>query len=314
LFEKLAIPTIAMNNAHYHIVKLFTFFNYHIITLSNYHIKKIMKTILVPTDFSKCANNAMMYALEVAKRLEAKIVALYVVYPSEGVDNSMYDAFMIDDYLDQRNKAMKSWIKKFKRSEHHKDIPIETDCRVGFPVSVISHVAAELNSDMIIMGTTGAAGLKGVFLGSTAGGVLTTSHRPVLVIPKGAAFRNYARFVMATDFKMKLDKRSMQVLKGLLNIEHAGLEVVHIIENPEKKPKKEEELLLSQKLEDIPHLFHYIHDKNVPSAISRFLEAIDASGLVTVAHEHSLLHKLFFKSISRSLAHHTTVPMLVLHG
>lgn len=48
-----------------------------------------MKTILVPTDFSKCANNAMMYAMEVAKHMEAKVVALYVVYPNEGVDNSV---------------------------------------------------------------------------------------------------------------------------------------------------------------------------------------------------------------------------------
>ena len=273
-----------------------------------------MKTILVPTDFSKCANNAMMFALEVAKRIEAKVVALYVIYPSEGVDNNVYDAFLIDDYLDQRNKAMKGWIKKFKRSEHVKDIPIETDCRIGFPVSVISHVAAELNVDMVIMGTTGAAGLKGVLMGSTAGGVLSASLRPVLVVPKGAAFRNYARYVLATDFKMKLDQRSLQVLKALLNMEHAGLEVVHVIEDQAKKPSKDQEALISQKLEDIPHLFHYIHDKNVPRAVSLFLESIEASGLVTIAHEHSLLHKLFFRSVSRSLAHHTTVPMLVLHG
>ncbi|MBL7828871.1 MAG: universal stress protein, partial [Saprospiraceae bacterium] len=178
-----------------------------------------MKTILVPTDFSKCANNAMMYALEVAKRIQAKIVTLYVVFPNEGVDNNMYDAFMIDDYLAQRTKAMQSWIKKFKRSEHVRDVPVETDCRIGFPVTTITHVAGELNADLIIMGTTGAAGLKGVLLGSTAGGVLVSSNRPVLVVPKVASFRNYARFVLATDFKMRLDKRSMEVLKGLLNIE-----------------------------------------------------------------------------------------------
>lgn len=273
-----------------------------------------MKTILVPTDFSKCANNAMMFALEVAKRIEAKVLALYVVYPSEGVDNNMYDAFMIDEYVEQRKKAMDGWVRRFKRSDHLKGISIETECRVGFPVSVISHAAAQLNTDLIVMGTTGAAGLKGVFLGSTAGGVLTSSNCPVLVVPKNATFRNYARYVFATDFKMKVDKRSLQMLKSLLNIEHAGLQVVHVIDKPEAKINKNQEATLSQKLEDIPHLFHYIHDKNVPRAISNFLESIDANGLVTIAHEHTLLHKLFFKSISRSLAHHTSVPMLVLHG
>ena len=273
-----------------------------------------MKTIVVPTDFSKCAANAMVFALEVAKQINAKILALYVVYPSEGVDNSTYDAFMIDDYLQDRQKAMNAWAKRIKRSDHVKDVVIETECRIGFPVSVIGHTAAQLNADMIIMGTTGAAGLKGVFLGSIAGGVLASNNRPVLVIPKTAKFKNYARFVLATDFNMTLGPRSMQVLKALLDVEHAGLEVVNVIGEQGEKPSKAEENAFSKKLDNIPHLFHYIHDKNVPRAINNFIESIDASGLVTIAHAHSLFHKLFFKSVSRSLAHRIKIPMLVLHG
>ncbi len=274
-----------------------------------------MKTILVPTDFSKCANNAMVYALEVAQRLNARVVALYVVFPNEGVDNSMYDAFMIDDYLLQRKKAMKVWLRKFLKDGRAGSVQVETDCRVGFPVSTIVHAADELDADMIIMGTTGAAGLKGVLLGSTAGGVLTGSSHPVLVIPKGAAFREYARFVFATDFKMKADERSMSALRGLLSTEKAGLEVIHVIEKQgAAKPGRDLEMAFTRKLDNIPHIFHYIHDSNVPRAVGLFLESVNATGLITVAHEHTLLHKLFFKSVSRALAHHTTVPMLVLHG
>jgi nucleotide-binding universal stress UspA family protein len=152
------------------------------------------------------------------------------------------------------------------------------------------------------MGTTGAAGLKGVLLGSTAGGVLTGSSHPVLVIPKGAAFRDYSRFVFATDFKMKADERSMSALRGLLSIEKAGLEVVHVIEKQgAAKPGRDLEMALTRKLDNIPHIFHYIHDNNVPRAIGLFLESVNATGLITVAHEHTLLHKLFFKSVSRAL-------------
>ena len=77
-----------------------------------------MKTILVPTDFSKCANNAMMYAVEVAQRTGASVTALYVVYPNEGIDNNMYDAFFIDDYVKQRLDGMQKWVQKFARSPH----------------------------------------------------------------------------------------------------------------------------------------------------------------------------------------------------
>ncbi|MCC6282533.1 MAG: hypothetical protein IT262_18155, partial [Saprospiraceae bacterium] len=43
------------------------------------------------------------------------------------------------------------------------------------------------------------------------------------------------------------------------------------------------------------------------------VESTEANGVVAVSHEHSLLHKLFSESVSRSLAHRTTVPLLVLH-
>ena len=68
-----------------------------------------MKTILVPTDFSKSANNAMRYALKIAERAGFSITVLYVVYPNEGVDNNLYDAFFVDNYVQERLTGMKSW-------------------------------------------------------------------------------------------------------------------------------------------------------------------------------------------------------------
>ena len=96
-------------------------------------IQVTMKTILVPTDFSKCANNAMMYALEIAARTDRSITVLYVVYPNEGVDNNMYDAFFVDNYVQQRLDGMKIRVKKFTRSPHLKDVKIQIECRIGFP-------------------------------------------------------------------------------------------------------------------------------------------------------------------------------------
>jgi len=272
-----------------------------------------MKTILVPTDFSKCANNAMMYALELAQRANAKVVAVYVVYPNEGVDNNVYDAFWIDDYIKQRNKSMINWAKRFKNNKNLQDVPIETECRVGFPAASIVHASADLKADMIVMGTTGSSGLAGVLLGSVAGNVIAGSKIPVLVVPKKAAFRNHARFVLATDFKMHLNHSTLNILKTTLNIQHTGLDVVHVFPKADAQPNQREEEVLSKKLENIPHDFHYLHNSNIAQAVSDFVESTNANGIVAVSHEHSMLHKLFAESISRKLAHHTSVPLLVLH-
>lgn len=254
-----------------------------------------------------------MYALEIAQRTGQSITVLYVVYPNEGVDNNMYDAFFVDNYVQERLDGMKSWAKKFTRSPHLKDVAIHLECRIGFPVSTIAQTATELGASLIVMGTTGATGLRGVLLGSIAGGVISSSKTPVFVVPQKAVFRNTARFAFATDFKLSVSQSSMQVMREMLNLQHTGLNIVHVLADPDKHPDKRHEIALSEKLGTIPHNFHYLHDKNVVRAIHNFLEATDCNGLVAVAHEHSLLHNLFAKSVSRSLAHHTSVPILVLH-
>ncbi len=272
-----------------------------------------MKTIVVPTDFSKSANNAMMYALELAQRAGAKIVAVYVMYPNEGVDNNVYDAFWIDEYVRERRKSMISWAKRFKKNQHLQDVQIETECRVGFPAASIVYAASDLHADMIVMGTTGASGLSGVLLGSVAGNVISSSKIPVLIVPKKAVFRNHARFVLATDFKMNLSPDTLDILKTTLHIQHTGLDVVHVFTKPDAQPNSQDEENLGKKLDNIPHNFHYLHSPNVAQAVSDFVQSTEANGVVAVSHEHSLLQKLFSDSVSRKLAHHTTVPLLVLH-
>lgn len=46
---------------------------------------------------------------------------LYVVYPNEGVDNNVYDAFFIDNYVQERLEGMKDWVGKFTRTARLKE-------------------------------------------------------------------------------------------------------------------------------------------------------------------------------------------------
>ncbi len=272
-----------------------------------------MKTILVPIDFSKCSNNAMMYAMEIAQRTGASITALYVVYPNEGIDNNMYDAFFIDGYVQQRLEGMQSWVAKFTRSPHLKEVKIATECEIGMPVSTICARAKKPDISLVVMGTTGGTGLRGILLGSIAAGVLSSSDKPVFVVPEKAVFRNHARFALATDFDMPVSKTSLQVMRELLNLQHTGLNVIYVAGEDGAQVGKKHEAALSERLGTIPHNYHYLHNENVVQAIHNFLESTDCNGLVAVAHKHSLLQKLFSKSITRALAHHSRVPVLVLH-
>ena len=68
-----------------------------------------MKQILVATDFSNSAANAMEYGMSLAKALDMEVCVLHAIHPTEGVDNNIYKAIYIDDYYTNKRQALKDW-------------------------------------------------------------------------------------------------------------------------------------------------------------------------------------------------------------
>ena len=272
-----------------------------------------MKSILVPVDFSKCAGNALQSALAIAGKTGAEVQVLHVIFPNEGVDNNVYNVFWSDEYMTERNKGLNAWVNRLRKQPAFKKVPVKMECRIGFPVPAICDAADEVHADLIVMGTTGATGLRGAFLGSIAAGVLAKTKRPLLSIPKDADLNLEANAVLATDFRFKPGALSLSVLRELLTFSKGTLHVVHIVDKPGEARDVAREKSMSEKLGNARHDFHYLHDRDVAQAVSNFIESVDGGLLVAVAHEHSLLHKLFYDSITRRLAHRLHVPMLTLH-
>ena len=72
-----------------------------------------MKQILVATDFSTCATNAMEYAMELAKILDVELCAIHAIGSTEGVNNNMFNAIYIEDYHNNKRQALATWASAF---------------------------------------------------------------------------------------------------------------------------------------------------------------------------------------------------------
>ncbi len=269
--------------------------------------------ILIPTDFSKCADNATRYGFEIAARTGATVTLLHVVYPYQDVNNNVYEAFWIDDYLKQRKSEIQKVVARFRRNARFSKILVEAKVEIGFPVPQICQMAEEMGADLIVIGSTGSSNLAAMFLGSNAGGVMGRTRVPVLVVPKKAVYHTSATAVFATDFKLKLSGHSLAILKKLMDAHEASVKILHIINKPGEQPDKAGEELVSKKLFGVAHHFHYLHDSDVPQAVSNFIESTEAHLLISISHDHNLLHRLFYESVTRALAHRVSIPMLVLH-
>ena len=272
-----------------------------------------MQNILVPIDFSTCATNALNYAIEIAQRTGATLHLLHVVFPSQSIHNSTYDALWIDEYLENRKKNLKKLVARIHKKNGSNAVSIKTYVEIGYPTMTIDQLAGETKADLIILGTKGATGLKDAFLGSTAGNLITKTKTPMLVIPPKAKYLEGAKIAFATDFRVQLDPNSKAVLIELLKIHDANLEVLHVFDKSTDVPDKEKERVFMQKINGIKANFHYLHDTNKINAVANFIESIQANGLISIAHDHGIWHKLFFESTTRAIAHRIQVPMIVLH-
>jgi len=159
-----------------------------------------MKTILVPTDFSENADNAIMYALEMNKKFNAKIILFHSyfipVYAAEAPMN-------VPGLAELKNDAMKSLEKvkvKINTSFPGNNFVIETSVSEGMPEDEIATITEKEKPDMVIMGTKGAHGIREILIGTTTASVMKNIRCPIIAVPAEAKFKGINKIVFATNY------------------------------------------------------------------------------------------------------------------
>ena len=141
-----------------------------------------LKSILVPTDFSKQSQSAIRYGVEFALKFGAKLHVLHAVQdvanflPELGFINPAAALSNIEPMLQSASKSMEEFLKPYK----NQGVEFVTHCLQGNPLDEIILLAKEENIDLIILGTHGHTGLAHLFLGSLAETLVRQSPCPVL--------------------------------------------------------------------------------------------------------------------------------------
>jgi nucleotide-binding universal stress UspA family protein len=138
------------------------------------------KKILVPTDFSKPAEQALHSAIALAKQYRAKIHLLYVVPTHYAVgDYEMVDYAMLA--AEEKTIGQKR-LGEISKGLRAKKISVSTQIQQGRPAVEINQAAAELECDLIVISTQGRTGWSRMMLGSTTEEVVRHSSCPVLAV------------------------------------------------------------------------------------------------------------------------------------
>jgi nucleotide-binding universal stress UspA family protein len=272
-----------------------------------------MKQILVATDFSASAANAMAYAMGLAKVLDMEICVIHAIHPTEGIDNNIYNAIFIEDYYNNKRQALKSWATAYNEKEGYHDVYITTLCSVGFLKNVISTYIDENKVELLVMGITGATGITGI-VGSNVSMMVSKVKIPTLIIPSESKFSRVPSITLATDYETRLSAGDVQALNEMVKaFGSEKMQVIYVVEKTDSRYIKTREDKLKDLIKHTELEFNYINDPRPLNGIMEFVESRETDLLCLVKHHHNIVYRLFNRSVVNQVMNRSVKAILVLH-
>jgi nucleotide-binding universal stress UspA family protein len=267
-----------------------------------------MKTILVPTDFSKNADNALKYADEFAQLADGKLTLLNVYTPSAGRYNAI-SGILGDEVAIAGDTARKKLAALCKKAIQSRCI---SQFEVGIPVREIVAVAEKKKAGYIIMGTHGVSGLMSLIFGSTTASVISKSKVPVIAVPQSYKFKGIKTIVYATDLS-----NSWNELKYLLPLAKkwgAAIEIFYLDYGWDNAPEKIS--VLEKKIAAMAYkkVNLVVQKANLAvdmfEQISHFLDKRKPQLLVMFHQDKTAIQKFFGSSNTEDVSYGIKFPLL----
>jgi len=274
-----------------------------------------MKTIIVPTDFSPIATNAMNFAADMAVNINASLTLLHVYQ----VPVSMTDVPVVMVSADELRKSSEEKLEILKQDLAHitsGKIKIYTEARLGDVSDELEDICKHVQPFAVIMGTKGTSGVERILFGSTTLTAIRHLKWPVIVVPLGKEYRTGIKKIgFACDFDKVVESTPIQFIKNMVKEFGAELHVLNVDhENKHFKPgTPEESLMLHTLLEDLNPQYHFIDNDDIEDGINEFVETNNIDLLITIPKKHKLLDGIFKPSSTKQLVTKSHVPVMCVH-
>jgi nucleotide-binding universal stress UspA family protein len=262
------------------------------------------ETIMVPTDFTEAAENALKHALMLAKIFSKKVDLLHVVADGRSAGSEE----------DKALQTMKEMADKFSSSS---GIKIDYWVRRGSIFDAIGEFADEINAALVVMGTHGVTGLQHV-VGSKALRVITNANRPFVVVQKKPMREHgFKNIVLPIDFSKQTKQKLVWAaeLSAKFNCEF------HILAAHES-----DEFAAKAVNNNVAYAEKYLSDRNCKFSVThalkgdftketmRFSATVDADLIVIMTNqEKEFAHYIIGPYEQNVIANDAQIPVMTLN-
>ena len=272
-----------------------------------------MKTIIVATDFSSAALNAVHYATDMALALKAKLLLLHIYQVSV-----VYGELPIALNEEAERQEAENEILQIKNgiiSKTGGNISVETDVRLGAFFDELKIVCDFIKPYLVIMGSQGTTVAERLLFGGHTVNAMKHLKWPLITVPVNIHFNGIKNIGFACDFENVTRNTPVNEIKMIMNDFNASL---HIINTGDQSEFNQNVVfqsgLMNEMFGAVLPKYHFITSDNADEGIIDFTDKNNIELLIVLPKQHNLLDKLFNKSITKQLVLHSHVPVMALHN
>ncbi|MGL2994414.1 universal stress protein [Flavobacterium sp. TSSA_36] len=272
-----------------------------------------MKRILVPTDFSVCAENALKVAAQLAKKNHAEIFVLHMLELPNQMSDAISNGKSIPEVMFFIQKAKETMTELLDRSYLEN---IKTTEFVQFEKAFdgIITFTKKNNIDLIVMGSNGSSGTQEIFVGSNTEKVVRLSEIPVLVIKKETPLFNPKEIVFASDFT-EITKAPFRKIKEFADQWESKINLVSICTPNSFKTTGEAISIMNDFAKEFNltnFSINLYNESNVEKGILNFANSTQTDLISICTHGRTGLSHFFNGSITEDLVNHTQFPVMTV--
>ncbi|MEX2566151.1 MAG: universal stress protein [Cyclobacteriaceae bacterium] len=276
-----------------------------------------MKSILVPYDFSEEAENAFLFAQEIAAKAACKLKLVHVLeIPTTQHFSTMGEVNMEEDFIDRIylvelvNKR-KEQLKKLEESHKIKPYSFSTRLSFGNPYVGITKEITEIKANLVIMGSKGSSGLEEILIGSNTEKVVRNAKCPVITVKSKIKADSLKKIVFASDYNEE-SKIVVKHLKDLQELLKAKLSLVKIntpnsFENTKESHKKINEFVQSHGLQN--YEIDIYNSSSEEEGILEFADDCNADLIAMATHGRTGFLHLLSGSIAEDVVNSAKRPV-----
>lgn len=294
-----------------------------------------LKKILLPTDFSRCADQALTHAWKLAKQYDCELHILHAIVLHEDDPHNAAHHFQNIDEIHSKIKKTASEMMDTNIEAHSGEVTVVKAQERGIaPATVIMEYAKEHDIDLIVMGTHGRRGLEHFLLGSVAEEVVRLAQCPVMTIREEETEKEpeaIEHILVPVDFSDPA-KEALRYAVELAKTYQAKLQLLHVVEEavhpafyvtgqssifefiPDIKEKSRESLqnMLKETVGNDVDADFFVVEGRAARDITKFAKENDSDLIVISTHGLTGIEHLLVGSVTEKVVRMAPCPMFTV--